>query len=99
MRRPVREAGCSFVELGFHGHGLGSPEFPTVIHASGKGNLDGRGIGDMVLEENMVFGLNIDIHNPAWRTDVGVMLGDTVVVTADTPRLLVGVERRLSLGG
>lgn len=99
MRRPVREAGYDFVELGFHGHGLGSPEFPTVVHAPGKGNLDGRGLDEMVLEENMVFGLNIDIHNPAWRTDVGVMLGDTVVVTSDAPRFLVGVEPKLALRG
>ena len=29
----------------------------------------------------MVFGLNIDLHDPAWRRDVGVMLGDMVAVT------------------
>jgi Xaa-Pro aminopeptidase len=96
MRRPVQEARYDFVELGFHGHGLGSPEFPTVVHAPGKGSMDGRGIGDFLLEPDMVFGLNIDIHDPNWRTDVGVMLGDTVVVTSDAPRPLVGVQPRLA---
>jgi hypothetical protein len=31
----------------------------------------------------MVFGLNVDLHDPSWRRDVGLMLGDTVVVKPD----------------
>ena len=27
FRRPVHEAGMDYIECGFHGHGLGSPEF------------------------------------------------------------------------
>jgi hypothetical protein len=43
----------------------------------------------------MVFGTNIDIHDPAWRTDVGLMFGDTVVVTANGPRSLINTPRDL----
>ncbi|MBI4321166.1 MAG: hypothetical protein HY675_21965 [Chloroflexi bacterium] len=36
----------------------------------------------------MVFGQNIDINDPNWRPNVGVQLGDTVLVTKEGPRLL-----------
>jgi len=39
----------------------------------------------------MIFGTNIDIHNPRWKTDVGVMFGDTVQVTSSGGRRLVGI--------
>jgi hypothetical protein len=29
----------------------------------------------MELQENMVFGTNIDVFEPKWRPDIGVMLG------------------------
>lgn len=96
IRKPVLDAGMDYVECGFHGHGLGSPEFPTVIHPSGKGSMAGQGLESVPLEENMVFGINIDIHDPAWRKDVGVMYGDTVLVTSNGPERLVGVEPKLS---
>jgi Xaa-Pro aminopeptidase len=76
------ESGLDFLELGFHGHGLASPEFPANVYREADMSLLGRpGMGDMRLRENMVFGLNIDIHDPSWRRDVGVMLGDMVRVT------------------
>jgi hypothetical protein len=43
----------------------------------------------------MVLGTNIDIHNPRWRTDVGVMLGDTLQVTPQGGRRLVGIPLEL----
>lgn len=103
FRAPVREANMDFIELGFHGHGLGSPEFPTVLYPQ-EGNrtypdgmpgspIAGSGIEDMRLREGMVFGTNIDIHDPNWRDDVGVMFGDMVLVTDSGPELLVGTPR------
>jgi Xaa-Pro aminopeptidase len=78
----VDAAGVDFVELGFHGHGLASPEFPAVVYREPDLGMMGlAGIGGMRLRENMVFGLNIDLHDPVWRRDVGVMLGDMVAVT------------------
>ena len=77
----VEAAGLDFVELGFHGHGLSGLEFPAVVYREEDlGAMGLAGIGDLRLRENMVFGLNVDLHDPAWRRDVGIMLGDTVVV-------------------
>jgi Xaa-Pro aminopeptidase len=84
--------GLDFVELGFHGHGLSSPEFPASVFRDADQAFIGRqGVGDVRLREDMVFGLNIDIHNPAWRRDVGVMLGDTVAVGGGGAEYLCGI--------
>ncbi len=82
IRRPAEKAGMDFVELGFHGHGLASPEFPTVVYRPGFGSdtMNGARLGDLVLEENMVFGNNIDVFDPRWKPDVGCMYGDMMVV-------------------
>jgi len=89
MREPVEGRGFDFVELGFHGHGLASPEFPSAVYRPGDGGLSGSRIGEFTLQENMVLGTNIDVHNPKWRKDVGLQLGDTFHVTSDGPRRLV----------
>ena len=74
IRKPAEQAGLDFVELGFHAMGLASPEFPTVVYREGFGSntLNGHGIGDIVLEEGMAFGNNIDLHNSRWKPDVGL---------------------------
>jgi hypothetical protein len=66
-----------------------------IVYKPGMGLMGGDNIPAFVLEENMVLGTNIDIHNPRWRTDVGVMLGDTVQVTAKGGRRLVGIPLEL----
>lgn len=91
FRAPCLQAGMDFLELGFHSHGLASPEFPITVYKPGAPLLSGAGTEDLVLRENMVFGTNIDIHDPGWRTDVGIMWGGTVQVTKEGPRLLVKV--------
>lgn len=95
MRRPVLGRGLDFLELGFHNHGLSSADFPTIVYKPGTGRMGGDGMPDFRLQEDMVFGTNIDIHNPRWRTDVGVMFGDTVQVTASGGRCLVGIPHEL----
>jgi Xaa-Pro aminopeptidase len=95
MRRPCLEAGLDYLELGFHGHGLASPEFPTVVYKQGHGALGGQGMEDYVLRESMVFGTNIDLFDPGWKDDVGLMLGDTVVVTPQGGRRLCNVPLEL----
>ncbi len=95
-RGPVEKAGLDFVELGFHGHGMASPEFPTVVYRPQKGLLmSGDRIGDLVLKEGMVFGNNIDVYDPRWKMDVGHMYGDCVVIEANGPRRLVNVPDEL----
>lgn len=94
-RAPVEKAGLDFVELGFHGHGMASPEFPTVVYRTGAGLMSGERLGDLVLQEGMVFGLNCDVHDPRWKKDVGCMFGDCVVIEAKGARRLVGIPEEL----
>lgn len=103
FRSPVYKAKMDYIEIGFHGHGLSSPEFPAITYPPkpkeedfgehkriGKESLAGEGgLLSLMIQENMVFGTNIDIHDPAWRNDVGIMLGDTIWVTKDGPQRLV----------
>ena len=97
FREPARKAGMDFIELGFHGHGLSSPEFPrTATYPSEKLNTNRgagpfSGFGLTELRENMVVAVNIDIHDPGWRKDVGIMgPADTVWIAAKGPVRLVG---------
>ena len=103
FRDPVYKAKMDYIEIGFHGHGLSSPEFPAITYPPkkkeeevgeheriGRESLSGEGgIGSLEIRENMVFGTNIDIHDPKWRNDVGIMLGDTIWVTKDGPYRIV----------
>jgi Xaa-Pro aminopeptidase len=99
VRRPVREAGMDFIELGMHGHGYGSPEFPAAVYPNkptetypdgmAEESLSPRGIEDVKLREGMVFGTNIDVYDPNWRDDVGVMFGDMILVTENGAEQLV----------
>ncbi len=98
VRKPVEKAGMDFVELGFHGHGMASPEFPTVVHRpemGGPRSMCGEGIEDVEIQEGMVFGNNIDVYDPNWKMDVGCMYGDMVVVGPKGARPLVHVPREL----
>jgi Xaa-Pro aminopeptidase len=98
IRAPAERAGLDFVELGFHAMGTASPEFPTVIYPEGYGNntLNGHGIGDLVLEEGMTFGNNIDLHNSVWKPDVGCMLSDFMVVRPGQAECLIGTPLELA---
>ncbi|TAN26572.1 MAG: aminopeptidase P family protein [Actinomycetota bacterium] len=98
VRRPAEVAGMDFVELGFHGHGMASPEFPTVVHRpemGGPKSMCGEGIEEVEIQEGMVFGNNIDVYNPKWKMDVGCMYGDLVVVGPSGAEPLVHVPREL----
>jgi Xaa-Pro aminopeptidase len=97
IRRPATKAGLDWVELGFHAMGTASPEFPTVVYAEGYGHdkLNGRGIGDFVLEEGMTFGNNVDLHDSSWKPDVGCMLSDFMVVRPNKAECLVGTPLKL----
>jgi Xaa-Pro aminopeptidase len=91
MREPVLSRGLDYLELGFHNHGLSSADFPTIVYKPGWGRMAFDGMPDFALQEDMIFGTNIDIHNPHWKTDVGVMFGDTIHVTPSGGRRLVGI--------
>jgi Xaa-Pro aminopeptidase len=103
FRQPARKAKMEYIELGFHGHGLASPEFPTMVYASKKPEAKKRsdsstekgwsglyGLSSIEIKENMVFSTNIDIHDPQWRDDVGIMgPSETIWVSAKGPVKLI----------
>ena len=93
-KRVMRKYKLDWIELGFHGHGIGSPEDPTAIYMGDTEKSWPNGAENTILEENMVLATNIDIHDPAFRTDVGVMYCNTVVVK-QTPELLVEIPETL----
>ncbi len=97
IRKPAERAGLDFVELGWHAMGLASPEFPTVIYPEGFGGnaLNGHRIGDLIFEEGMTFGNNIDLHDPHWKIDVGCMFSDFMIVGANEAELCIGTPREL----
>ena len=97
IRRPAAKAGLDWVELGFHAMGTASPEFPTVVYAEGYGSntLNGYRIMDLVLEEGMTFGNNIDLHDSRWKPDVGTMLSDFMVVRPNKAECLIGTPIEL----
>lgn len=91
MRQPCLDADLDYLELGFHGHGLASPEFPTVVYKPSEGAMGGAGLLDYTFQTSMVFGTNIDLFDPGWKDDVGLMFGDMVVVTPQGGRTMCGV--------
>jgi len=95
IRHPVLSRGLDYLELGFHNHGLSSADFPTIVRKPGMGVMGGDNLPHFALQENMVLGTNIDICNPNWKTDVGVMLGDTIQITAKGGRRLVDIPLEL----
>jgi Xaa-Pro aminopeptidase len=97
IRRPADRAGLDWVELGFHAMGTASPEFPTVVYREGYGTdtLNGHRISDMVLEEGMAFGNNVDLHDSTWKPDVGCMLSDFMVVRPKQAECLIGTPLEL----
>lgn len=101
IRAPARKAGLDWVELGFHAMGTASPEFPSVVYAAGYGSdsLNSARIADMVLEEGMCFGNNIDLHDSAWKPDVGCMLSDFMVVRPGKAECLVGTPTEFAQVG
>lgn len=82
IRAPAKRAGLDWVELGFNAKGTASPEFPSIVYQPGYGNNPGNGerMMNLVLEENMTLGNNVDLHDTRWKHDVGIMLGDFMVV-------------------
>lgn len=101
IRRPAERAGLDFVELGFHAMGTASPEFPSVVYREGFGSdrLNGALIGELVLEEGMTFGNNIDLHDSRWKPDVGCMLSDFMVVRPGRAECLIGTPLELAQVG
>ena len=96
MREPAEKRGFDYAEVGFHGHGLASPEYPTSVYRPGDPGLSGETIADMPLQDNMVLGTNIDIHNPNWRKDVGLQIGDMFHITMEETYPMVDIPTQFA---
>jgi Xaa-Pro aminopeptidase len=99
-RAPADREGIAYVELGIHGHGLSSCEFPTTVYGGAGGIYHNHNLGQIppvTLQENMVFGHNIDLHNPVWNPNTGIMLGDTIWVTKEGPNKLTSIPLELTV--
>lgn len=100
-RAVVDKYGYGILELGIHGHGLGSPEPPKAIFMNNDESLcpENKKVTaeqrNTIIKKNMVFGTNGDIFDNAWRDDVGVMFGDCVVIGNNGPELLVNTPQKL----
>jgi Xaa-Pro aminopeptidase len=95
-KRVMRKYGLGWLELGFHGHGLGSPEDPAAIYMGDAETTWPNGAENVILKENMVLATNIDIHDPAFRYDVGVMYCTTLIVKP-VPEILVNIPESLPI--
>jgi Xaa-Pro aminopeptidase len=89
IRKPAIDRGLDFIELGFHGHGLASPEYPGSVYR--EEDDPAVAIADVPFEEDMIICLNIDIHNSNWRKDVGMMYGDMLHITKNGAKQLIGI--------
>jgi Xaa-Pro aminopeptidase len=85
----VANAGFDFVELGIHGHGLGSLEHPRYrLHALTADRHAITTIGDEFVP-GMVFAFNIDLVDPRWHGGhTGCVFAETVLITESGARRL-----------
>lgn len=105
FRAPVIRENMRWLELGVHHHGLSSGGFPSNVYPKDREKdmairrADGSyaNISSFELQPGMVFGHNIDINDPAWRPNVGVQLGDTVLITKEGPQLLCDISLEMPI--
>ena len=100
VKKVVDEAGLGICELGIHGHGLASLEYPRYrFHALKADQAALATIGGTV-REGMVFAFNIDLVDPKWRNgETGAVFADTVHITANGARALHGFSKELQVIG
>ena len=87
IRSVIEAKRLGICEAGMHGHGLSSLEYPRYrLHAL---QSDAGALGPMVstLRPGMVFALNIDLVDPAWRNgETGCVFAETIVITENGAR-------------
>ena len=71
-------------------------ESQTVTQNTTSTAQDSYRIEDMVLEEGMCFGNNVDLHDSRWKPDVGCMLSDFMVVRPQQAECLIGTPLELA---
>jgi Xaa-Pro aminopeptidase len=89
---PINESKLAICELGIHGHGLESGEWPnmelgTPFHD--PGGVVANAPKPFEFKENMVLGVVVDLYDPNWKGgNPGLMSGDTVQITGSGSKVL-----------
>lgn len=92
----VDEAGLGICELGIHGHGLASLEYPRYRFHALQSDQAILKRGCDTFKPGMVFAFNIDLFDPKWRNgETGAVLADTVVITDSGAHALHSFSREL----
>lgn len=96
VKRVVDDAGLGICELGIHGHGLASLEYPRYrFHALAGDQAVIRRTGDK-FETGMVFAFNINLFDPNWRNgETGTVFAETVVITERGSRFMHAFPQEL----
>jgi len=89
VKKVVESRGLGVCELGIHGHGLSSLEYPRYRHHAL--HTDTKAIDSIENEfrPGMVFAFNIDLFNPRWRNgETGCVFAETILITeGETKRM------------
>ena len=89
VKKTVESRGLGICELGIHGHGLSSLEYPRYRHHVLQGDAKAISFIEDEFKPGMVFAFNIDLFNPHWRNgETGCVLAETIVVNEDKIRRL-----------
>jgi Xaa-Pro dipeptidase len=100
VKRLVDDAGLGICEMGIHGHGLASLEYPRYrFHALKADQAALAMVGDE-FKEGMVFAFNIDLEDPKWRNgETGAVFADTIVITSSGARAMHEFSKELQVIG
>ncbi|MDD5206572.1 MAG: M24 family metallopeptidase [Desulfobacterales bacterium] len=94
LRQPVLKSKMGYVECGFHGHGLSSPEFPSCMYGGSGGSWEEHiyaKVPAIDLQEGMVVSTGVDLYDPTWNPETGLMSGDTFLITRNGPRKMTDI--------
>lgn len=84
VRRIIEEGGFAVCEVGIHGHGLASQEYPRYRHHLKVADVNIFNSMGKELEPGMVFAFNIDLIDPGWRNgETGCVFAETILITDD----------------
>ena len=88
-REPCKLAGLDYIKLGFHQHGLISARKLIALHKPGTSSRAGDKLDKLKFKKDMIFATDICLHDPKWKKDVGLQMGDTLHLIKDGNRRLV----------
>jgi Xaa-Pro dipeptidase len=87
VREEIEARGLALCEVGIHGHGLASLEYPRYRHHAIAADREAIKVVGDEFRPGMVFAFNIDLFDPKWRGGkTGCVFAETIEITADGAR-------------